>query len=114
MDKIKVNQQLSSKIIKNGILCFFLVKYSLWGMLPGLVVNIEDSQFKPWSLDVSLIPGFTLKLNGPKDGRKTTIIIKTPKRGKSQQKKYIKSIRYSLFAIFRRLLMTSQPSGITF
>ncbi len=28
------------------------------GKLPGLVVNIEDSQSEPWSLDVSLIPGF--------------------------------------------------------
>jgi hypothetical protein len=28
------------------------------GKLPGLVVNIEDSQSEPWSLDVSSIPGF--------------------------------------------------------
>jgi hypothetical protein len=55
----------------------------------------------PWSSgehrgDVSLIPGFSQKVNGPLDGRKTTMIIKTPKRGKSHQKKYIK---YSLFII---------------
>jgi hypothetical protein len=28
------------------------------GKLPGLVVCIKDSQFEPWSLDVSSIPGF--------------------------------------------------------
>ncbi len=28
------------------------------GKLPGLVVNIEDSQSEPKSLDVSSIPGF--------------------------------------------------------
>jgi hypothetical protein len=26
--------------------------------LPGLVVNFEDSQSEPWSLDLSSIPGF--------------------------------------------------------
>ncbi len=29
------------------------------GKLPGLVVNIEDSQSEPWSSDVGLITGFT-------------------------------------------------------
>ncbi len=28
------------------------------GKLPGLVVNVEDSQSEPWSLDMSSIPGF--------------------------------------------------------
>ncbi len=28
------------------------------GKLPGLVVNVEDSQSEPWSLGVSSIPGF--------------------------------------------------------
>jgi hypothetical protein len=32
------------------------VKFSLAGKLPGLVVNVEDSQSEPWSLDVSSIP----------------------------------------------------------
>ncbi len=27
------------------------------GKLPGLVVNVGDSQSEPWSLDVSSIPG---------------------------------------------------------
>ncbi len=30
-----------------------------FGKLPDLVVNIEDSQSEPWSLDVSSILGFT-------------------------------------------------------
>ncbi len=43
---------------------FFLNKISFiknlkMGRLPGLVVNVEDSQSEPWSLDVSSIPGFT-------------------------------------------------------
>ncbi len=29
------------------------------GKLPGLVVNIEDSQSEPWSSDVGLILGYT-------------------------------------------------------
>jgi hypothetical protein len=33
-------------------------KTRLVGKLPGLVVNIEDSQSESWSLDVSSIPGF--------------------------------------------------------
>ncbi len=59
------------------------------GKLPGLVMNIEDSQSEPWFSDVSSIPGCTLKLDawdGPLDGRKTTVIIKIAKRGKSHQK----------------------------
>ncbi len=39
-------------------------KSHLLGMLPGLVVNVEDSQSEPWSLDVSSIPKFALKLDG--------------------------------------------------
>ncbi len=34
------------------------------GKLPGLVVNVKDSQSEPWSLDVSSIPGFAKKLDG--------------------------------------------------
>jgi hypothetical protein len=34
------------------------------GKLPGLVVNVEDSQSEPWSSDVGSIPGFTQKLDG--------------------------------------------------
>jgi hypothetical protein len=30
----------------------------VFGKLPGLVVNVEDSQSEPWSLDVSSIPVF--------------------------------------------------------
>jgi hypothetical protein len=33
------------------------------GKLPGLVMNIEDSQSEPWFSDVSSIPGCTLKLD---------------------------------------------------
>ncbi len=40
------------------------VRIVLLGKLPGLVVNVEDSQSEPWSLDVSSIPGFALKLDG--------------------------------------------------
>jgi hypothetical protein len=35
------------------------VKYFVLGKLPGLVVNIKDSQSEPWSSDVGLIPVFT-------------------------------------------------------
>jgi hypothetical protein len=34
------------------------------GKLPGLVVNVEDSQSEQWSLDVSSIPGFAYELDG--------------------------------------------------
>ncbi len=34
------------------------VRKQTLGKLPGLVVNVEDSQSEPWSLDVSSIPGF--------------------------------------------------------
>ncbi len=34
------------------------------GKLPGLVVKVVDSQSEPWSLDVSSIPRFALKLDG--------------------------------------------------
>jgi hypothetical protein len=29
------------------------------GKLPGLVVNVKDSQSEPWSSDVGSIPAFT-------------------------------------------------------
>ncbi len=57
----------------------------LRGKLPGLVVSVKDSMSETWSLDVSSIPGYTKKLDGPHNGRKMKI-IKTAKRGKSHQK----------------------------
>jgi hypothetical protein len=35
-----------------------LSRYCLLGKLSGLVVNVEDSQSEPWSLNVSSIPVF--------------------------------------------------------
>ncbi len=63
------------------------------GKLPGLVMNIKDSQSEPWSSDVSSILWFTLKLDakdGPLDGRKTTTIVKIAKRVKNIFKKSFK------------------------
>ncbi len=40
---------------------------SVKGKLPGLVVNVKDSQFEPLSLDMGLNPGFTKKLDGKMD-----------------------------------------------
>jgi hypothetical protein len=37
---------------------FEIAKSDIGGEAPGLVVNIEDSQSEPWSLDVSSIPRF--------------------------------------------------------
>ncbi len=34
------------------------VNHQFMGKFPGLVVNVEDSQSEPLSLDVSSIPGF--------------------------------------------------------
>ena len=34
---------------------------------PGLVVNVEDSRSEPWSLDMGLNRGITLKLDGKMD-----------------------------------------------
>jgi hypothetical protein len=39
-------------------------KEQILGKLPGLVVNIKDSQSEPWSLDMSSVPGFAEKLDG--------------------------------------------------
>ncbi len=38
--------------------CSIKPKTGCKGKLPGLVVNIKDSQSEPWSLDVSSVPGF--------------------------------------------------------
>jgi hypothetical protein len=53
------------------------------GKLPGLVVNVEDSQSEPWSLDMSSIPRFayiTRWIKLTTCWLKRTKIIKTAKR----------------------------------
>jgi len=51
---------------------FSLVRSNI-GKPSGLVVNVEESRSKPWSLDMGSNPGFPEKLDGrhgPRDGRK--------------------------------------------
>jgi len=60
------------------------------GKLPGLVVNIEDSQSEPWPLDVGSNPGFTKKLHEKMDHLMAEKLIKNKdsQKGKPHQKKY--------------------------
>ncbi len=53
-------QPIPTTFLNNSFYCNFQVL----GKLPGLVVNADNSQSEPWSLDVSSIPGFALKLDG--------------------------------------------------
>jgi hypothetical protein len=50
-------------IFKVAALCFLVKKDAMnkkmLGKLPGLVVNVKDSQSEPWFSDMGSIPGFT-------------------------------------------------------
>ena len=86
------------------------------GKPPGLVVNVVDSQSKPWSLDVGSNPRLHLKTrwnDGPLDGRKITkdnkdsqMVQVTPKKKFKKIKfscVHVKRLRYSSFTFwFRR------------
>jgi len=59
VDKAAIAWNFLSAFLMAMVLELISPKCSAWlGKPPGLVVNAEDSQSKPWSLDVGSNPGF--------------------------------------------------------
>ncbi len=60
---INKNGNIGKKITATIIITLTRIEWYV-GYLRGIAGNVKDSQYEPWSSDVSSIPGFTSKLDG--------------------------------------------------